>query len=229
MWFLPYKTHHCCSQKQGCCLGNALVCSRQKEAGGLFQRPSNSEKVMFSSGEWLGFNGIFWWYISSILYGNAVLNSKTSHYVRIRLVNSQLYSYTRLELTLVVYHLRKRFRKIRLESKWITTPWIVPAENFRGQRKIWKGSLVFADGMLQTEIRVPFLQSHLWYKFQAFAAVFRKMELTCLNGKRYSGTKFTSPDMLWYAYSLFLDYLRNVHHHHLLQCEVSFLYILFSL
>ena len=136
---------------------------------------------------------------------------------------------TRLELTLVVNHLQKRFRKIRLESKWITTPWIVPAENLRWQRNIWKGRLVFADGMLQTEIRLPFLQSHLWYKFQAFAAVFRKMELTCLNGKRYSGTKFTSPDMLWYVYSLFLDYLRNVHHHHLLQCEVSFLYILFSL
>ena len=222
MCFLPYKTHHCCSQKQGCCLGNALVCSRQKGAGGLFQRPSNSEKVMFSSGERLGFKGIFWWYISNILYGNAVLNSKTSHYVR-TLVE------TRLELTLVVYHLRKRFRKIRLESKWITTPCIVPAENVRGQRNIWKGSLVFADGMLQTEIRVPFLQSHLWYKFQAFAAVFQEMELTCLNGKRYSGTKFTSPDMLWYAYSLFLDYLRNVYHHHLLQYEVSFLYILFSL
>ena len=43
---------------------------------------------------------------------------------------------TRLELTLVVYHLRKRFRKIRLESKWITTPCIVPAENFQGQRNI---------------------------------------------------------------------------------------------
>ena len=210
MCFLPYKTHHCCSQKQGCCLGNALVCSRQKGAGGLFQRPSNSEKVMFSSGEWLGFNGIFWWYISSILYGNAVLNSKTSHYVRSRLVNSQLYSYTRLELTLVVYHLRKRFRKIRLESKWITTPWIVPAENFRGQRNIWKGSLVFADGMLQTEIRVPFLQSHLWYKFQAFAAVFRKMELTCLNVKRYSGTKFTSPEFRLPLPKLWIDWVTQM-------------------
>ena len=28
-------------------------------------------------------------------------------------------------------------------------------------------------GMLQTKIQVPFLQTHLWYQFQLFAAVFR--------------------------------------------------------
>ena len=47
----------------------------------------------------------------------------------------------------------------------------------------------FSDGMLQTEIRVP-----VWYLFQAFAAVFRLMELICANGKdgkRDSGTKFS--------------------------------------
>ena len=44
--FLPYKMHHCSLQKQGRCLENSLVCSRQKGAGGLFQRPSNSEKVL---------------------------------------------------------------------------------------------------------------------------------------------------------------------------------------
>ena len=51
MCFLPYKMHHFCSQKEGSCLENVLVCSRQKGAGGLLQRPSNSEKVMFSSRE----------------------------------------------------------------------------------------------------------------------------------------------------------------------------------
>ena len=31
----------------------------------------------------------------------------------------------------------------------------------------------FPNGMFQPEIRVPFVQSHLWYQIQAFAAVFR--------------------------------------------------------
>ena len=48
--------------------------------------------------------------------------------------------------------------------------WVLPKENFREQRNIWKGSPVFPDGIFQTEIGVPFLQSHLWYQFQAFAA-----------------------------------------------------------
>ena len=37
--------------------------------------------------------------------------------------------------------------------------WVVPAENFRKQRNIWKGSPVFPDGIFQSEIRVPFLPS----------------------------------------------------------------------
>ena len=61
---------------------------------------------------------------------------------------------------MVIYHLEKRSRKILLKSKWKTTFWVlVPAENFREQRNIWKGSPVFSDGILQTEIRVPFLQT----------------------------------------------------------------------
>ena len=64
-------------------------------------------------------------------------------------------------------------KEIRLEGKWYTTFWVFPTENFREQRNIWKGSPVFPDGMFQKEIRVPFLQSYLWYQFQAFAAVFR--------------------------------------------------------
>ena len=67
-------------------------------------------------------------------------------------------------------------------------------DNFREQRNISEGSLVFPDGMLQTKIRVPFLQNHRWYQFQAFAGVFRKMELICTTGKRHSGTKFTNPE-----------------------------------
>ena len=71
----------------------------------------------------------------------------------------------------------------------------LPAENFREQRNIWKSSPVFADGIFQKEICVPFLQSHLWYQFQALPAVFGYMELICTNGKRDSRTKFASPEL----------------------------------
>ena len=76
------------------------------------------------------------------------------------------------EATEVVYHLQQFSGK----TGWTvngTTFWVFPTENFREQRNIWKGSPVFPDGMFQKEIRVPFLQSYLWYQFQAFAAVFR--------------------------------------------------------
>ena len=33
------------------------------------------------------------------------------------------------------------FRKIRLESKWNTTFWVVLSENFREQQNIWKGTV----------------------------------------------------------------------------------------
>ena len=60
-------------------------------------------------------------------------------------------------------------------------------ENFREQRKIWKGSPFIQDEIFQTEIRVPFVQGHLWYQFPAFEAVFQKMELICTNGKAIPG------------------------------------------
>ena len=73
------------------------------------------------------------------------------------------------------------------------------SEKSREQRNVWKGTdPVFPFEMFQTEIRVPFLQSHcFWYQFQVFAAVFLLMELICANawnGKRDSGTKFTNPE-----------------------------------
>ena len=68
-------------------------------------------------------------------------------------------------------------------------------ENFWEQQNIWKGSPVFPDGIFQTEIRVPFLQSHLRYQFQAFAAFLRYMELIWTNGKGDSGTQFTSAEL----------------------------------
>ena len=46
----------------------------------------------------------------------------------------------------------------------------------------------FPYGMFLTEIRVPSLKSHGRYQFQAFAAVFRYMQLICTNGKRNSAT-----------------------------------------
>ena len=44
--------------------------------------------------------------------------------------------------------------------------------NFRKQRYVWKGRPVFPVGIFQTEICALFLQGHLWYQFQPFAAVF---------------------------------------------------------
>ena len=60
-----------------------------------------------------------------------------------------------------------------MESEWNRTFWVVSAENFWEQRNIWKGIPVFPNGMFQTEICVPFLQSHLRYQFWASAVVFR--------------------------------------------------------
>ena len=59
------------------------------------------------------------------------------------------------------------------KSTYNTNFWVVLAENFRAHRNIWKGSPVFPNGMFQTEMRVPMMKSHLWYQFQAFAAVFQ--------------------------------------------------------
>ena len=46
--------------------------------------------------------------------------------------------------------------------------------------------------MFQREIYVPFIQTYLWYQFQAFAAVFRKRELICTNSKHDYEAKLTS-------------------------------------
>lgn len=81
----------------------------------------------------------------------------------------------------------KTSREIRLEtwSWWNTTSWVVPVENSREQRKTWKGSPVFPEGMFQTEIRVPLHQSNLCYQFKAFVAV---VGTDLYIGKRDSGT-----------------------------------------
>ena len=60
-------------------------------------------------------------------------------------------------------------KKFPENRSWkVTTIWVVPAENFQDQRNRLKCAPVFfiPDGIFQTEIRVPFLRSHLWYKFQ---------------------------------------------------------------
>ena len=49
---------------------------------------------------------------------------------------------------------------------------VVPAENVREQRNIWKGSPVFPDGIFQAEIRVLFFQA-IFDTSQAFAVIFR--------------------------------------------------------
>ena len=46
--------------------------------------------------------------------------------------------------------------------------------------------------MFQREIYVPFIQTYLWYQFQALAAVFRKRELICTNSKHDYEAKLTT-------------------------------------
>jgi len=62
--------------------------------------------------------------------------------------------------TSVVYY----SQKIRKESKWNTTCWVVPAKESQELRNIWKGSPIFPGGIFQTQIRVLFLQNRFWYQ-----------------------------------------------------------------
>ena len=59
----------------------------------------------------------------------------------------------------LVYHLPKDSGKYALKVNEHDSL-VVPAENFREQRNIWKGSPVLPDELFQTKILVPFLQSH---------------------------------------------------------------------
>ena len=55
----------------------------------------------------------------------------------------------------------KRFREIRLESKWNTTFWVVQQKISGNNERSEKVVLFFPDGIFQSEVRVPFLQSYL--------------------------------------------------------------------
>ena len=68
-------------------------------------------------------------------------------------------------------------------------PWKISMSNGTSE-----ASPVFPDWKFLTEVRVAFLQSHLWYQFQAFEAISLWMELICTNGKCDSWAKFTSPE-----------------------------------
>ena len=58
--------------------------------------------------------------------------------------------------------LKRRFCKIRLESKWKMTFLSHPSGKFpRATENLKMKSVFFPDGMFQTQIRVPFLQSQL--------------------------------------------------------------------
>ena len=76
--------------------------------------------------------------------------------------------------TPVVYHLPKFSRKsgwkvngIRLFGSFYRK---ISGSNKTSEKVV----LFFPDGIFQTEIRVPYLQSHLWNRVQAFAVVFGK-------------------------------------------------------
>ena len=64
---------------------------------------------------------------------------------------------------------------------------VVSAEKFQEQRNIYQGSPVFPVGMFQTKICVPFLQT-----VSDTSSSFLVVKLISANGKRDSGTKFTS-------------------------------------
>ena len=73
---------------------------------------------------------------------------------RILSISIQIYPCTMKPWLFTIY---KSFRKIRLVNGTRLFGSWVPAEKLREQPNIAKGSPIFADGMLQTEIRVPFL------------------------------------------------------------------------
>ena len=56
---------------------------------------------------------------------------------------------SQLCITICCLRFTKPFRKIRLDNKWNTTFWPVPAENFREQRNILQGGPVFPDGIFK--------------------------------------------------------------------------------
>ena len=88
--------------------------------------------------------------------------------------------------TPVVYHLPKFSRK---------SGWVVLSENFREQQNIWKGGPVFSGQNIPNWIRVPYLQSHLWNRVQAFAVVFGKWNwfvqmVNAIPGRNLPGLNF---------------------------------------
>ena len=73
--------------------------------------------------------------------------------------------------------------KIWLGSKWNTTLWVVPVENFREQRNTWKGCPVSLDRMFRTEI--------IYRREEADLAKTTKCRMgTQKSAKRTEGDKF---------------------------------------
>ena len=88
----------------------------------------------------------------------------------------------------------KIFPKIRLESKWNTTLWVVLSENFREQQNIWKGGPVFSGRNIPNWNSCSISSKPSLKPGSGLRGRFWKMELICTNGKRDSGTKFTRPE-----------------------------------
>ena len=97
--------------------------------------------------------------------------------------------------TPVVYHLPKFSRKsgwkvngIRLFGSFYRK---ISGSNKTSEKVV----LFFPDGIFQTEIRVPYLQSHLWNRVQAFAVVFGKWNwfvqmVNAIPGRNLPGLNF---------------------------------------
>ena len=88
----------------------------------------------------------------------------------------------------------KIFPKIRLESKWNTTLWVVLSKNFREQQNIWKGGPVFSGRNIPNWNSCSISSKPSLKPGSGLRGRFWKMELICTNGKRDSGTKFTRPE-----------------------------------
>ena len=96
---------------------------------------------------------------------------------------------------MVVYRLQKVFGKSgsKVNGTWLVL--VVPAENVREQRNIWKGSPVFPDRIFQAEIRVLFFQAIFDTSFKPSRSFSGKSNWFAQMVNEIPGrSKFTSPE-----------------------------------
>ena len=80
------------------------------------------------------------------------------------------------------YHIMPLLRELHCLSVCYRFEYKYCSIHLKFAKRFKKFAKSFSDGMFQTEIRVPFHQSHLWYQIQAFVVVSRETELIWTNG-----------------------------------------------